>query len=258
MKLISLNTWGGKIYQPLIEFIKQQAEDTDIFCFQEVFKTTENIEEDCSFRVNLYDEIAKVLNNHQGYFAPCLDNYLTGAFQPNFTSYQLSSGLAVFVKKEIKVISHEDFFVYRERGSFDPKDLNSLQRNIQYFTFIAGGEEFTICNLHGIWLKKGKKDAPVRIIQSRKIKKFLDNRKGKKILCGDFNLDLNTESIRMLESNMINLIKKYNIQNTRSKYFPGDDKFADYTFISPDIKVKSFEVPDVEISDHLPMILEFF
>ena len=27
-------------------------------------------------------------------------------------------------------------------------------------------------------------------------------------------------------------IKKYNIQTTRNKYFPGDDKFADYTFVS--------------------------
>jgi hypothetical protein len=28
-------------------------------------------------------------------------------------------------------------------------------------------------------------------------------------------------------------------------------------FVSPEIKVKSFKVPDVEISDHLPMILDF-
>ncbi len=163
----------------------------------------------------------------------------------------------MFIKKEIEVISHGDFFVYRERGSFDPKDMNSLPRNIQYLNLISGKEKFIICNLHGIWLKEGKNDAPVRITQSRKIKEFLGNQKGKKILCGDFNLDINTESIHMLESNMINLIRKYNIQNTRSKYFQGEEKFADYTFVSPDIKVKSFEVPDVEISDHLPMILEF-
>lgn len=61
----------------------------------------------------------------------------------------------------------------------------------------------------------------------------------------------------MLESNMINLIKKYNIPTTRNKYFPGKDKFADYTFISPDINAQDFRVPTAEISDHLPMILDF-
>ena len=34
-------------------------------------------------------------------------------------------------------------------------------------------------------------------------------------------------------------------------------EFADYTFVTSGIKVESFEVPDVPISDHLPMILKF-
>jgi endonuclease/exonuclease/phosphatase family metal-dependent hydrolase len=41
------------------------------------------------------------------------------------------------------------------------------------------------------------------------------------------------------------------------KPFYGKQPFADYIFITPDIKVKNFEVPDLEISDHLPMILDF-
>lgn len=37
MKLISLNTWGGHLFEPLMEFIKSEAKTTDIFCFQEVY-----------------------------------------------------------------------------------------------------------------------------------------------------------------------------------------------------------------------------
>lgn len=256
MRLISLNTWGGKIYKPLLKFIEKNSENTDIFCFQEVFSTTEDIHEDSGFRVNLYAEIAKKLSHHKGFFSPTLNNYLTGAFQPNFTNYPLSSGLAVFIKKEIKVISHGDFFVYK-KGPFDPKDLHSLPRNIQYLNFISGKEKFTICNFHGIWLKEGKNDSQARLKQSEKIKKFLDGQTGKKILCGDFNLDINTQSIEMLESNLRNLIKEYSIKTTRNKHFPGSEKFADYTFVSNNVSVENFTVPDIDISDHLPMILEF-
>lgn len=257
MKLISLNTWGGKVYQPLITFIKQQSTDTDIFCFQEVFNTTANLKEVSGFRMNLFDEISKVLENYQGYFAPTVDNYIAGSFQPNFIDFNLSWGLAIFVKKNLSIKSHKDFWVYGNRGSFNPKDLNSLSRNVQYINIISEGKKFTICNIHGIWVKGGKKDTPSRIQQSKQILSFLDQQDGKKILCGDFNLDIDTKSVKMLESTLTNLIKEYHIKNTRSKFFPAKEKFADYTFVSNEIRVKSFEVPEVEISDHLPMILQF-
>lgn len=37
MKLITLNTWGGKQYEPLLEFLLKYSTDIDLFCFQEVF-----------------------------------------------------------------------------------------------------------------------------------------------------------------------------------------------------------------------------
>ncbi|MBI2196313.1 hypothetical protein HYU45_01735 [Candidatus Daviesbacteria bacterium] len=257
MKLISLNTWGGKIYQPLIDFIKQHSTDTDIFCFQEIFSTTSNITEQSGFRLNLNQEITAVLKNHQGYFASCVNNYIVGSFQTHFVDFSLSSGLAIFINKKFPVRSYSDLFVYGKKDSFNPKDLNSLPRNIQYINFLLGNKEFTICNIHGIWVKGGKGDTPSRIQQSKQIRKLLETRDGGKILCGDFNLGLDTESIKILDSSMINLIKKYNIETTRSKFYPRSDKFADYTFISPDVKVTNFQVPDIEVSDHLPMILEF-
>lgn len=257
MRLISLNTWGGKFYEPLHNYIKQNSQDIDIFCFQEVFKTTSSKKEVLGFRTNLYEEIANTLNNHQGYFAPSIDNYLVGNFQKHFTDYNLSSGLAIFAKKDLKIIAHGGFFLFGNKKSYHLDDFNSMPRNLQYILFKAGGIEYTICNLHGIWLKEGKNDSPARIKQSEKIKLFLDKQDGKKILCGDFNLAINTQSIKILEKNMTNLIKKNNVKTTRNKHFPGSEKFADYTFVSNEVKVKSFEVPDISISDHLPMILEF-
>ena len=78
MKLVSLNTWGGKAYKPLIDFIKQQARDTDIFCFQEVWADAytkfegqmaggKPIKNDEIMTQGVQD-ISSVLKNHTGYF----------------------------------------------------------------------------------------------------------------------------------------------------------------------------------------------
>ncbi len=258
MKLISLNTWGGKIYRPLMGFVKENSSTTDIFCFQEVFNTTSNVRISHERRMNLHDELSKILTNHQGYFSSSLANWVIFSRTKNFkTDFNLEFGLSVFIKKNTTINSYGDFFVYGERDIFNPNDLNTIPRNAQYITFTNSGKKFTVCNLHGIWLKGGKNDAPVRLEQSRKINRFLDKQKGEKILCGDFNLNIDTKSVKILEENLRNLIKEYNIQTTRNKLFPGNEKFADYTFVSKGIKVTSFQVPNIEVSDHLPMILEF-
>lgn len=257
MKLISLNIWGGKIYRPLINFIKKHSQDTDIFCFQEVFHTTSQTREQAGFRLNLYHEFENILNKHQGFFAPTLDNYIVGSFQTHFIDFNLSSGLAVFINKKLSLLSHRDIFIYGSRNSFDPTDFNSLPRNIQYINFVSQDKKFTVCNLHGLWIRGTKDDTPSRIRQSKQVLKLLKKQAGKKILCGDFNLNMDTQSIKLLESDMINLTKKFHIPTTRNKFYPGPEKYADYTFVSRDVNIKSFEVPKIDVSDHLPMILEF-
>ncbi len=257
MKLISLNTWGGKQFKPLIKFIKQNSEDTDVFSFQEVFKTNSSKINSFGYRINLYAEISKVLKDYNVYFVSTIDNYISGSFQPNFINFDLSWGQAIFVNKKITVDSSGHFFVFGRKETFNPKDWNSFPRAILYVTIKVKNNLLTICNLHGIWTKEGKGDTPSRISQSDQINDFLDKRPGEKIFCGDLNLDMNTQSIKLLEKNMTNLIKEYKISTTRSSFFPGHEKFADYTFVSPDILVKDFKVPNVKISDHLPMILQF-
>lgn len=257
MKFISLNCWGGKLYLPLIDFIKTHSKDTDIFCFQEVFYTETDKLTMYGYRLNLYQEVTKILSNYNGYFYPTVDKYVAGSFTPDFVDFDLSWGLTIFINKRFEVISEGDFFIFSKRGNFNPKDWNSLPRNVQYINFRVNKNLYTVCNLHGIWIKGNKNDSPTRISQSNQIIDFFNKQKGKKILVGDFNLNMDTQSINLLEKNFKNLIKKYKISTTRNKLFPGQEKFADYTFVSKDIKVKSFEVPKMEVSDHLPMILEF-
>lgn len=55
MKLVSLNVWAGRVFDPLMNFVSEHARDTDIFCFQEVFDTpTSRTIVDEHYRTNLF------------------------------------------------------------------------------------------------------------------------------------------------------------------------------------------------------------
>ncbi|KKU05473.1 MAG: Endonuclease/exonuclease/phosphatase [Parcubacteria group bacterium GW2011_GWA2_45_30] len=216
MKLITLNIWGGKVYAPLMAFLKEHAEEVDIFCLQEVFNTSMEEEIPSEARIKIFSEIGSVLTSFTGFHAPITIGW-------DFTG-----------KPE------------------------SRPRNVQYVRFSQNGIHYTICNFHGHWKPHtNKEDLPERIEQSQKIVEFLKPEKSKKILCGDFNLAPHTQSIRILEDGMRNLVKEYGITSTRSHYYTKDGKFADYILVSPEVEVKDFKVlPDV-VSDHLPLYLEF-
>ncbi|MBP8994985.1 MAG: hypothetical protein KBG30_14410 [Bacteroidales bacterium] len=85
----------------------------------------------------------------------------------------------------------------------------------------------------------------------------MDNFNGAKILCGDFNVAPDTKSMEILETSMNNLVKEYKVTTTRSHLYTKEHKFADYILVSPEIKVKKFEVIQDVVSDHLPLMLEF-
>lgn len=81
------------------------------------------------------------------------------------------------------------------------------------------------------------------------------------ILAGDFNLLPDTESIAMLGRRLRDLVREYAVPTTRSRLnpyrgTPREQKFADYIFfVSPSLQVHDFAVPDLLVSDHLPLIL---
>jgi exonuclease III len=256
MKLISLNIWGGKAYEPLMKFIKDAAPTTDVFCFQEVFSSSSGIKISRGAHVNIFGDLKTLLPDFKFYFAANQDGFdLEG-----HVDFPISIGDAIFAKKEIIIDESGNFFAAGEKNS--ATNQFNIPAVVQFIRLRLNGKKLTVCNFHGIAEPGDKLDNPQRLAQSEKIRKFLDGETGAKILCGDFNLLPDTESVTMLEKNLINLVKKFNIGRTRSNlspFFgsPEFQKFADYTLVSQNIEVKNFSAPDVTVSDHLPMVLEF-
>ncbi|MCE9628500.1 MAG: endonuclease/exonuclease/phosphatase family protein [Candidatus Vogelbacteria bacterium] len=251
MKLITLNTWGGQLAKELEAFIKNQS-DTGIFCFQEVFNNASKVNIDPGSALSLvnltniskdfFQDIERWLPNHRGFFVDLFDNLY---------------GLAIFVKKDLAVIDHGEVLVYENPNFPDPEHADAdHNRKLQWIKINLDNKEYYIMNVHGHWTGVDKNDNPARLEQSTRIKKFVDSVSGEKILCGDFNLNPNIESVAILDEGMVNLIKTNNVTSTRTSLYTKEAKFADYIFVTPTIKVLDFKVLPEEVSDHAALLLE--
>ncbi len=237
MKLICNNIWGGRVRKPFFEFLKNHSKDADVFCFQEIFHHGKKIP-DYDYgeaSMEIFSEISEVLPGFKAFLAPRDCNEET---------------LAIFVKEDI-VIEKVDY-IFVQKGD----DSRTMGIPLQYIQINKNGKQYTICNFHG-WWSPSKGDSPERLLQSENIKKFLDTISGSKIICGDFNLMPDTQSMGILEKDMKNLIKEYGVTSTRSHFYTKKGRFADYILTSKGVSVEEFGVLEEDISDHFPLMIKF-
>ncbi len=245
------------MYAPLMEFIRAAASDTDFFCLQEVFDSPESHALDWGGRADIYKDLRAALPDFTPFFDVAVEN-----FDGDLTvDFPLSHGNAIFAKKDIAILSHGGFFLAGEDWQ-GPGTSQISPHKLQYVRFEKHGTAYALANVHGIAYPGAKTDTPERIAQSQKIIDFLADETGEKILGGDFNLLPDTESIRMIErAGMRDLITDFGISATRNQLsygrYPEAERqyFADFAFVSPAIRVTEFQVPPMEISDHLPLVL---
>ena len=259
MRLLCLNLWGGRQGELLFDYLKTQAVETDIFCFQEVFKSSGGAPKIGKRGEHFYllGELETLLRGFKGFFSPTSRNHdLSGP-----VDFKTEMGLAVFVKSAHKKMINK---VYPIWGNIDERlksDFTNIARGLQETEIKIGNFFLYVFNYHGIPKPGDKLDTPDRLEQSRKIMGILEKIEGPKILCGDFNLMPETESIAVLEDHIRNLIKDFKIQNTRNEIsweqYHNKQSFADYAFVSAEIKVNNFQAPYNLVSDHLPLILDF-
>ena len=117
-------------------------------------------------------------------------------------------------------------------------------------------ENYVVVNVHGLWQGSIKEDTEAKIEQSKKVIGLAEMFPGKKIIVGDFNLLPHTKSIQMLGEKYDDLIHKNSIRDTRGSLYTKELRYSDYAFTDKSVAVRDFSVPNVSISDHLPLLLD--
>ena len=226
MKVIFLNTCNGKIREGIAAFIKQQAPDTEVFCFQEVYEEMRTLSGELLPNYRMISGYKQVAADDDFFQATYVRNDLELLSSGLVLENQPGAGLAIYT-----------------------------QINMQNTTM-------HLCNFHGTARPGNKLDSPQRINQSQELLDFFEKKKGMKIIGGDFNLRPETKSARMFEENGFrSLIKDFRIRTTRNRliwelYPENKQYFSDYVFVSAEANVREFSVPTNEISDHLPLVLK--
>jgi len=257
MKLLDLNI-GIKLdnTREVLDFIK--SENADVCTFQEAMNA---IDDSCFENFKSKNDIVKLEQYKYNEFAPL---FIAEAITKNSVVVRDFGGKAEqgsLIISKYKIKEHYNQFYYNDyKYEYDATYFREKDwcRSIQNSILEINGKEIQIINVHGIW-NKDKVGDERTINQSdfilSKIRKDIPV-----IVVGDFNLLPNTESIKILNNELINLIEKYDIKSTRPNFDDGLDSgniVCDYIFVNNKVKVNDLKIINTDISDHLPLLLDF-
>ncbi|WP_438747884.1 endonuclease/exonuclease/phosphatase family protein [Pararhizobium sp. O133] len=265
MRILSLNTWGGRLHESLMAYLADV--DADVLCLQEVVRTPDrpagwlsyrDIGVELPQRAALFEEIAALLPDHQAFFAPTARGLLHDGDTPVFSEF----GLATFVRKSLGVIGQAMDFVH---GAFSPDGWgpHPRARNAQCLRLFDYDQGFaiTVAQMHGLRDLAGKGDTPARDAQTKALTALIrriwpgDERL---IVCGDFNVLPDSSMFPALaELGLTDLVVSRGHTDTRTSYYEKPGRYADYMLVTPDVEVISFDaVAEPEVSDHRGLLLE--
>ncbi len=262
MKLLSLNVaLFEKNNEKLKEFLG--LNNFDIICLQEITKRVDKKADSDFVTKNIVDSSLIKLTN--SFYSPTwvLSKFEKADFHgEKFFSFDMGGNVEFgqYIKSVFPISKGQNIFV---QNSFSyvtdwSKWPDEDYRAVQVTDLQLKNTKLRVLNYHGIW-SKDKQGTNKTIEACKKINKLAGEVSYPSIICGDFNLFPNTSSMRVFNDH-INLLNKYNIQTTRPESNELNSvhrNVVDYILVSDSIKVQDFQVINTDISDHLPLMLEF-
>lgn len=245
LKFVSLNIWfGGLLLEPLLQFLEQ--ENADIVALQEVYDSNDTT-------LPLQYRSIDCLKERLQY--PYID------FAPEFldldrTAGKAQRGNAILSKLPIQN-RQVTFFgsTYSETYRETPQNASACPHNLQHVVLSSASQDINVFNMQGVWDLDGDNYSNER---RRMSEVMIEATKGlpNVILTGDTNAKPSNQAIR----NITHLTSVFGDDlkttfNMQRKDNPGYATAAvDMIFVSPHITVLERSCPDVDISDHLPLI----
>lgn len=245
LKFITLNLFeGGLLFEKIISFLRK--EQPDILALQEVYN---GLGKSISKHLKSVKFLSRELNGFDYFFSPeLIDNRKEGKFEYGnaiFSRFPIVFSETIFLNSTLREIRNAN-----RRGGYD-KD----PKNMQHILIRPNNENINVFNLHGIWGLDGK-DNKRRIKMSNIIVDKIKEEENV-ILAGDFNLPPNTKTIQKIEEHLTNVFKDEltTTFNVKHKDNPGyATSVVDMIFISKNIKVVDHYCPNLDISDHFPLV----
>lgn len=247
IKAISLNIWQGELLTEAIDFLKGQ--DADIVMLQEVYDGS-----DPSWAEKYHS--LSILKNELGY-----EYFDFGLAYEESTDFgRIPHGNAVFSKFPIvssgvtlMVASISPSFQYWDR----PDHWPLLPAPLQHVKLETKAGEINVFNMHGVWDLDGDSYSDRR---QKMEKSIIEAFKGlpNVILAGDSNAKASNKAMTNLENHLTSVFGQQlkSTFNMRRKDNPGYATAAvDHMFVSSNIQVLSKECPDIDVSDHLPLVV---
>lgn len=262
MRLISLNAWGGTLYDDLAAWLPDAG--ADVICLQEVTHTA-GCDGWTTFadgvrtlpqRANLFSDIGQLLIPSRGVFDPSDTGPVTTA---EGTRLRQEFGVATWFRPPAVMLSHQAPFVHGAFTEYDEWPPDGRPR-IAQATRLAEpqGRPILVVNVHGLRDGSGKGDTPARRDQALRLAALVRAARQPEdlvILCGDLNLLPSSETFAILaEVGLTDLVGE---ADTRTSRYGKPVRSANYLLVSDPSAIRDFRIMrEPEVSDHCPLILD--
>jgi len=247
LKFITLNLWlGGILQKDILEFLKK--EKADVVVLQEVYSSPDTKIPPHNRSLEFLSELGYPYQD----FAPALvDDYPWG---------KITEGNAVLSRFPIKesnvTFFDKPFDPNRARAAFDPATYPTTPRNLEHVVLDTPAGDVNVFNLQGVWDLNGDNFSPQRQQMSEVIIREIKG-KANVILAGDTNAKYTNPAMRAIEEYLTNIFgdSLTTTFNVKRKDNPGyATAVVDMIYVSPTIKVIEKSCPDIDVSDHLPLV----
>lgn len=244
-KVINLNVWlGGKLMPDILDFL--YSENADILNIQEARKGND---------LQSFNQTELIIKKKIG--------YKYSYFSPAFFDTEENGDSGNLIISKYPIVKTNTTFFYGDYHRYtygqNPKYFPTLPRNIQHAEIKIGDQTINDYNLQGVWGYRNGSDNPERLKMSTTIVKQIKGLKNV-VLTGDFNCQEGTKTINNIEKHVINIFKgeRNSTFNMNQKTDVGyATSIVDFIFASKDLKLINKSMPQVNISDHYPLVAEF-
>ena len=250
IKFIQVNMYKGKYLDALVDFLKR--EKADIISMQEVTTLENNLYEDKS--VNLFELLKQRLGYNGVFHADVVLESNPDAFFGNavFSKWPIEKSQVVLLKTFRPVTKNE-----YEKNAGNVWSL--LARHMLDATIDLDGFKIHAISVHGRRIAPPSDD-PENVRQAQVMAYHLKSLGEQHyVLGGDFNMPPGTKTIGEISAVAKNLMDGLNIKQTlnpRVHELGNKGYLVDFIFCSKGFKLLSLSVPELTVSDHLPVIAE--